>query len=163
MKKLMIISTSRERGCNKKVGSQQERIHQVCALLPTQIRSLILLLPLMTDGPDEARPITKTSGSLGIFFFWKKKKYSPFFMICQGKHIPHRWHEGRKKKRKRRRNPDCWWLFLLASPTSSITAANWGFTFWIFLSVRKIFLKATQRTPEKRDVQLRASRLCSFD
>ena len=103
MKKLMIISTSRERGCNKKVGSQQERIHQVCALLPTQIRSLILLLPLMTDGPDEARPITKTSGSLGIFFFWKKKKYSPFFMICQGKHIPHRWHEGRKKKKKKSR------------------------------------------------------------
>ena len=84
MKKLMIISTSRERGCNKKVGSQQERIHQVCALLPTQIRSLILLLPLMTDGPDEARPITKTSGSLGIFFFLEKKKIFPFFYDLSG-------------------------------------------------------------------------------
>ena len=66
------------------------------------------------------------------FFFLEKKKNIPlFFMICQGKHIPHRWHEGRKKKRKRRRNPDCWWLFLLASPTSSITAVsslNWPST-----------------------------------
>ena len=105
MKKLMIISTSRERGCNKKVGSQQERIHQVCALLPTQIRSLILLLPLMTDGPDEARPITKTSGSLGIFFFWKKKKIFPFFLWFVRANTFHTGGmKGEKKKEKKKKS-----------------------------------------------------------
>ena len=98
-----------------------------------------------------------------FFFSGKKKKYSPFFYDLSGQTHSTQVAWRAKKKRKRRRNPDCWWLFLLASPTSSITAANWGFTFWIFLSVRKILLKVTQRTPEKRDVQLQASRLCSFD
>ncbi len=122
MKKLMIISTA-------------ERLHKKGhrSALKESIRCAPFFLPKFglwyyycRWWPMALMKLDQSENKwlIGHFFFFKN---IPLFLICQGKHIPHRWDEGRK-----RRNPDSWWLFLLASPTSSITAANWGFTFWIF-------------------------------
>ena len=98
------------------------------------------------------------------FFFSGKKKNIPLFLWFVRANT---FHTGGMKGEKRKGKEeeiqiadDCFCSRHRLHPSQRPIGAS---LFEYSFRSEKILLKVTQRTPEKRDVQLRASRLCSFD